>query len=354
MLGRLAEPDAGVARKAGHVVDRLGPGGDGLPGDDRLGGVDGDGHGRLLPERGDHGDDAAELFVGVDRRGVWSRAFAAHVDQVGPFLGQAQAVLDRRLVVVRRNAIPSYLDGQAQAVLDGRLVVVGRNAIPSYLDKLPAVGEAVGRDVDDAYHERQPTDGERLVAEPPPVAAWSPRGACSVCLSGRVAHGAKLPVARRKKCPKCALRRRVVVGAKRYSKGEAWLAPGYHGLFIMPTICWAARWIACCWAVTTDWPISGNRAEVPLTATSSGAKGIDWARRFVVIRFIGAAFRLDRMNAVTTSPSIEDSRSTTAFVNNPGEGETALPCGEGPCPGEDDSDQPLASSVLANGDASES
>jgi len=32
-----------------------------------------------------------------------------------------------------------------------------------------------------------------------------------------------------------------------------------------------------------------------------------------VTRFIGSAFRLDRMNAVTTSPSVEDSRSTKAI-----------------------------------------
>ena len=89
-------------------------------GDGGLARVDRDRHVGLLGEALDDRQDAAQLFVGVDRLGVGPRAFAADVEDVG-------AVGD-----------------QPQGVVDGRLRV----------EKLAAVGKAVGRDVDDAHQQR--------------------------------------------------------------------------------------------------------------------------------------------------------------------------------------------------------
>ena len=88
----------------------------------RLARVDRDRHGDLRRQPLDHRQHAAQLFVGVDRLGIRPRAFAADVEQVG-------AVGD-----------------QLQCMLDGRIGV----------EKLPAVGKAVGRDIDDAHHQRPP------------------------------------------------------------------------------------------------------------------------------------------------------------------------------------------------------
>lgn len=74
-----------------------------------------------------------EFFLGFDRLGTGAGAQPAHVQQVGPGSGQFQAVLDR----------------------------------PLGIEELPAVGEAVGGDVEDAHQERDPPGRERPGAEFP-------------------------------------------------------------------------------------------------------------------------------------------------------------------------------------------
>jgi hypothetical protein len=71
------------------------------------------------PERLDHGNHPPQLLRLRDRLGAGPRRLAADVDPVGSFLEQAQAVRERRVLVLRR-----------------------------------AAGERVGRDVEDAHHER--------------------------------------------------------------------------------------------------------------------------------------------------------------------------------------------------------
>ena len=111
---------AGSPRKRRHVVDDLGAGMDRVTGHQRLRGVDGDRQVGLPAQRADHRHHAAKFLLHVDRLGVGPGAFAADVEDVGA------------------------LGGQPQAVLHGRVGV----------EAVAAVGEAVGRDVDDAHQQR--------------------------------------------------------------------------------------------------------------------------------------------------------------------------------------------------------
>lgn len=109
----------GVGEAAGDVVDHGRTGGEGRLGDPRAGRVDADRHagGGQLP---DHGDDPGRLGRRVDAVGTGPGGLAAHVHQVGA------------------------LGPQPHAVSDGGIEV----GVPS------AVGEGVGRDVEDAHHHR--------------------------------------------------------------------------------------------------------------------------------------------------------------------------------------------------------
>ena len=89
----------------------------------------------FLHERADDGHDPAKLLLNVDRLGAGAGALAADVEDVGP------------------------LGGQPQAVFHGGVGV----------EEAPAVGEAVGRDVDDAHQQRKLAEGERARAELPVV-----------------------------------------------------------------------------------------------------------------------------------------------------------------------------------------
>ena len=122
-----------IALQSGDVVDDLGAGVDGVPSDQGLRGVDRNGQVRLPAKRPQHRHDAAEFLLHVDRLGIGPGALATDVEDVGPF------------------------GGQPQAVLDGRIGV----------EKASAVGEAVGRNVDDAHQQRQLVRDERAGAKFP-------------------------------------------------------------------------------------------------------------------------------------------------------------------------------------------
>lgn len=111
---------AGVGASAADVVDEAGPGGDGLFGHGGAHGVDADDD-ALGGERADHGQHPAQFLGLVHPGGAGAGGLAADVDQVGSG------------------------GHQVEAVLDGGLRV----------EPLPAVGEGVGRDIDDA-HDRTP------------------------------------------------------------------------------------------------------------------------------------------------------------------------------------------------------
>ena len=115
----------GVVRQRRDVVEDVGAGGGGPAHHLGLARIDGDPCLGARAQALDDGDDAAQLFLGGNVLGAGPRRLAADVEDVGAFLGKLQAVRDGRL---RRSM---------QA----------------------AVGEAVGRDVDDA-HDARPVEGE--------------------------------------------------------------------------------------------------------------------------------------------------------------------------------------------------
>jgi hypothetical protein len=131
-----------VGQAARHVVDHDGTGGHRGLGDDRAHRVDRDVH-SLARQPLDDRDDPTELLV--DRRAQRSGpgGLAAHVDQVGPARGQVDPVGDGAVVV----------------------------------EVAPAVGERVGRDVEDAHHQAARRTGqavdvpERLGVHPGSVSA---------------------------------------------------------------------------------------------------------------------------------------------------------------------------------------
>ena len=118
-LGDRAGTSTRIGQAAADVVDDAGALGNGCPGALGPHGVDahryagGD-------ESGDHRQDAAELLVERTRERPRPRRLAADVDDVGPGLVQASAVVDGPLCV----------------------------------EELAAVGEGVGGDVEDAHHDR--------------------------------------------------------------------------------------------------------------------------------------------------------------------------------------------------------
>ncbi len=141
----------GVVRERGDVVEDVGAGGGGLAHHLGLARVDGDQHIGARPQALDDWDDARELLLGGDVVGAGAGRFAADVENVGALLGELQSVRDGGL---RRRV---------QA----------------------AVGEAVGRNVDDAHDARTV---ERQTGK-----ARARRGDCLEVLRG--GEGAAAPVA---------------------------------------------------------------------------------------------------------------------------------------------------------------
>ena len=115
----------GTVPQGRHVVDDARPSVGGAAHDLGVAGVDGEGGANLLGEGRDDGDDAPQLLVQADGLGARPGRFPADVEDIGTF------------------------GLQLQAMGDGGLRI----------EPAPAVGEAVGRDVDDA-HEARPVHGE--------------------------------------------------------------------------------------------------------------------------------------------------------------------------------------------------
>ena len=133
---------------AADVVDDLGSGFDGVAGGGGVEGVDGeDGVGALLEDGFDDGEDAGLFFFGGEWSGVGAGGFAADVEDVGAL-----------------SSMLCLVEGPFGGVL-GRVEVA-------------AVGEGVGRDVEDAHDDGPRAEGECASAEMPVVMA-----------AGREGHG---------------------------------------------------------------------------------------------------------------------------------------------------------------------
>jgi hypothetical protein len=110
--------DLGIHPTARNVVHEKGTVRDRRVRDDRLGGVNAD----ACAEGGDRGDDrnhAVDFFGRIDRRGAGTGRFAPNVDDVGSGGDQRGGVFDR----------------------------------PVDIDKTAAVGEGIGRDIENAHHD---------------------------------------------------------------------------------------------------------------------------------------------------------------------------------------------------------
>ncbi len=137
----------GVPEVAADVVDDLGSGFDGAAGGVGVEGVDGeDGFGALLQDGCDDGKDAGLLFFCRERRGVGAGGFAADVEDVGAFVEHGEGVGE----------------GSFGGVFGGVEVA--------------AVGEGVGRDVEDAHDEGARAEREGAGAEVPVVMAAGGEG----------------------------------------------------------------------------------------------------------------------------------------------------------------------------------
>ncbi len=137
----------GVPEVAADVVDDLGSGFDGAARGGGVEGVDGeDGFGALLQDGCDDGEDAGLLFFGGERRGVGAGGFAADVEDVGAFV--------------------EHFYGLGEGAFGG---VPGRVEVA-------AVGEGVGRDVEDAHDEGSLAQREGAGAEVPVVMAAGGEG----------------------------------------------------------------------------------------------------------------------------------------------------------------------------------
>ncbi len=158
---------------------------------------------------------------GFDGRGVRPRALAADVENVGPLVGQVQALLNGR----RR------------------------------VEKPPAVGEAVGRDVEDAHDSgRCSKCRQRECKRHQPVR--SGKRCCSV---GSVELRGELSMP--------AVYEPAAMGAK----GPGAKGPGHQGVSICWTISRASCSMAVCFAVATDCPASAtNTASRPMAMTKGG------------------------------------------------------------------------------------
>ncbi len=125
---------ARVPSEAGDVVDDLGAGAEGGAGGGGMIGVDGeDGFGTELEDAVEDGEQAGLLFFGGDGRGVGAGGLGAEIEEVGAVVEELKRVGDGGLV------------GEEEA----------------------AVGEAVGRDVDDAHHQRARPEGKDSGAQTP-------------------------------------------------------------------------------------------------------------------------------------------------------------------------------------------
>ncbi len=107
----------GVGAQTRHIIHDGGSGLEGGTGDRGLGRVDGDRRGDAIGQGLDYGEDAAEFFGRGHRFRAGPRAFAADVQDVRSLFDQPQSMVDRGLRV----------------------------------EESAAVGETVGRDVDDAH-----------------------------------------------------------------------------------------------------------------------------------------------------------------------------------------------------------
>jgi len=128
----------GVPEVAADVVDDLGSGLDGAAGCGGVEGVDGeDGLGAVFEDGLDDGEDAGLFFFWGERGGVGTGGFAADVEDVGAFV--------------------EHGDGLGEGAFGGVLGGV----------EVAAVGEGVGRDVEDAHDEGSLAEGEGAGAEVP-------------------------------------------------------------------------------------------------------------------------------------------------------------------------------------------
>jgi hypothetical protein len=130
----------GVPEVAANVVDDLGAGFDGEACGGRVVGVDGeDGGGALFEDGFDDREDAGLFFFGREGDGVRPRGFAAEVEDVGAFVEHAEGAGE--------SAFGSMGGGVEET----------------------AVGEGVGRDVEDAHDEGSAAQSECAGAEVPVV-----------------------------------------------------------------------------------------------------------------------------------------------------------------------------------------
>ena len=132
---------------AADVVDDLGSGFDGAASGGGVEGVDGeDGVGFLFEDGFDDGEDAGLFFVGGEGSCVGASGFAAQVEDVG--------------------ALFEELEGLGEGSLGGVLGGV----------EVAAVGEGVGRDVEDAHEDGPLAQRKGAGAEVPVVMATRGKG----------------------------------------------------------------------------------------------------------------------------------------------------------------------------------
>ncbi len=128
---------------AADVVDDLDSGFDGVASGGCVEGVDGeDGFGALFEDGFDDGEDAGLLLVGCERGGVGAGGFAANIDDAG--------------------ALVEHLEGLGEGSFGGVLGGV----------EVAAVGEGVGRYVEDAHDEGAMAERECAGSEVP-VEVWA-------------------------------------------------------------------------------------------------------------------------------------------------------------------------------------
>src|SRR5699024_9015036 len=88
----------GIRLSGGHIVDDVGTGGQGLPGDSGAHRVDAD-HRAGGGELTDDGHDAAQLFVLIDADGPRPRRLASDIDDVGAGVDELETVGDSPVMV---------------------------------------------------------------------------------------------------------------------------------------------------------------------------------------------------------------------------------------------------------------
>ena len=130
---------AGITLQAGYIVDDLGSHLECGGGHRGLGGVDRHRHPRLRGQPAHHLPHAAQFFLGRHPGRKRAGAFPAHIEQIGSFGHQPQAMGHRRL----HRGMPT------------------------------AVGKAVGSGVDNPHHQR-PAQGAGRMGQQQPVGAELP------------------------------------------------------------------------------------------------------------------------------------------------------------------------------------